>query len=295
MLKEHLERLVAQQDLAAGVGNDPISIPRRYDDPLDMEIAGVFAATLAYGRVSLFLPVLGRMFDHADSCGGPRAWVEGVNLAEELPTLEKFSYRFNKGIDHALLLGALRASIERHGSIAGLFEFWWGECGALKGTLEGAIGELREGALAAALGLGVEAKEFGELPGGIRHALTSPVSGSACKRWNLYLRWMVRPESGVDLGLFRAPPASALLIPLDVHIHRISRMVGLTRRASGGWKTAAEVTAALAAFRPEDPIHYDFALSHVGISGGCSGSYAPSPCDECGLVEHCTVARAARS
>ena len=100
----------------------------------------------------------------------------------------------------------------------------------------------------------------------MRFFFPDPASGSACKRWNLYLRWMVRRDA-LDFGLWTGHPDDRLVIPTDTHIHRIARRLGLTRRRSADWKTAREITDALARFDPADPVRFDYALCRIGILG----------------------------
>jgi uncharacterized protein (TIGR02757 family) len=114
----------------------------------------------------------------------------------------------------------------------------------------------------------------------------SPASGSACKRLCMYLRWMVRPDDGIDLGLWQGVPPARLIIPVDAHIRRISRYLGLTRRNQGDWRMAREITAALRELDPADPVKYDFSLCHLGISEGCDGR-DPLRCASCPITTLC--------
>jgi uncharacterized protein (TIGR02757 family) len=122
----------------------------------------------------------------------------------------------------------------------------------------------------------------------LRHLVSDPRAGSACKRLVLYARWMVRPADGVDLGLWPIAP-SELVIPVDTHIHRISRNLGLTHRRTASWATAEEITAALRQFDPEDPVKYDFALCHLGVSRECPSRPDPAKCERCVLQSVCSV------
>ena len=286
-LESSLNRLMATRGGVAEIANDPVSIAHRYSSPVDVEIAGLIAAQLAYGRVSLFLPILSRIFDYADASGGPEAWLRGFRVEAEIEPLNAFGYRFSKGIDHAIFFETIGQVIRKHGSLKSLFEQSWSEAGSMRGTLLAGVGEMRELAAQVGESLGVGDGSFSSLPRGAKHCLTSPESGSACKRWNLFMRWMVRPNDGVDLGLWAAIPASSLIIPLDVHVHRISRMLGITARATPDWRTAQQITNALSTLSPSDPIKYDFALAHIGISGGCSGEYVPATCGECLMNKSC--------
>ncbi len=122
---------------------------------------------------------------------------------------------------------------------------------------------------------------------GLRHLLPDPSGPGASKRWNLYLRWMVRGPDGVDLGLWGGVPASALVVPLDTHLHRVGRALGLTARRDASWRTAEELTASLRRIDPEAPVRYDVALCHLGMSGRCPARRDPVRCAACPLQGAC--------
>jgi uncharacterized protein (TIGR02757 family) len=117
-------------------------------------------------------------------------------------------------------------------------------------------------------------------PPGLTQFFSSPVNGSACKRANLFLRWMVR-DRDIDFGIWKKIPKNKLVIPLDTHIAKISRCLGFTKRKTQDWKMALEVTHALKKLDPEDPLKYDFALCHHGISGVCKGMRGKERCEGC--------------
>jgi uncharacterized protein (TIGR02757 family) len=125
----------------------------------------------------------------------------------------------------------------------------------------------------------------------VRAFLADPARGAACKRLNLFARWMVRPDDGVDLGLFAPARPDQLVIPLDTHVARISRYLGLTTRGTVDWRMAAEVTAALRRFCPRDPVRYDFALSRLGILNACPRRADPRRCRGCLLLPGCVLGR----
>jgi uncharacterized protein (TIGR02757 family) len=118
---------------------------------------------------------------------------------------------------------------------------------------------------------------------------TRPSTGSACKRLNLFLRWMSRTD-GVDAGGWTLVPRRQLVVPLDTHTIRVGRCLRLTRRASPGWKMAAEITAALRVLDPDDPVRYDFALCHLSMMGAC-GWHTRRGNARCPLRDHCRPAR----
>ena len=132
----------------------------------------------------------------------------------------------------------------------------------------------------------------GGLPGagqGVRYFLPSPRDGSACKRLNLFLRWMVRRGDGLDFGLWREVSTAKLVIPLDAHVSRIARYIGLTDRPTPSWRTALEVTARLRRFDAEDPVKYDFSLCRLGILKLCPKKRNLTKCRNCSLVEVCLL------
>ncbi|MEQ1501758.1 MAG: TIGR02757 family protein [Myxococcota bacterium] len=279
-----LERLCAETDTATRLAADPVRVPHLYADPADREVAAVLAASLAYGRVAAFRPVLDRLVELADAAGGPRAWVDAFEPEVHGPPLRPLYYRWNRGVDWILLLSALNRlyreapSLEHH--LRG---------DTLPDALDALIGAIRGAAVAAAPGCGVRAATFDALPRGFRTLVPRPADGSATKRWWMFLRWMIRPADGVDLGLWTRWHPRTLVIPLDTHVLRISRFVGLTRRTDGSLRTAIEVTDALRQLDPDDPVRFDFALAHLGISGACRGHRDPSVCPGCPLDPVCTA------
>ena len=186
------------------------------------------------------------------------------------------SYRWNRGPDVVHLCEGLQGVFTNHASLGSLAR----ERG--QDTIETLVGVIHDEAAKAA-GL-----EPSELPRGFRSWMTRPSKGSACKRWAMYVRWMVRSDrEGVDLGLWGVP-ASGLTIPVDVHVLRISRFIGLTDRKDGSWRTAEAITARLRELDPVDPVRFDFALAHLGISGLCVG-HKREECSACPLEPYCSA------
>ena len=289
-LRRQLDALVASTDPAARLAADPLRFARGWADPADAEVAAVFASGLAFGRVAAFGPVIARVLDLARARGGPRAWIDSFD-SRDARALDPIVYRWIRGPDLALLARSLRAVLRGGGTLGALAVAGWsGEARpqAAAGVLGAVVQPLRDAAQAIA---GAEAHR--DLPRGLRYLLPHPSSGSACKRWCMFLRWMVRAPgdgaAGVDLGLWRLPPA-ALVVPLDTHVHRISRFIGLTQRADASWRTAVEITGSLARLDPVDPARYDFALAHLGISGACRSAWVPDICGPCALRGVCAVA-----
>jgi uncharacterized protein (TIGR02757 family) len=286
-LRAALDWLAADVDAPARLRADPVELPRRYPDPSDAEVAGLLAASLAYGRADLFKPQLERVL--AAMGPHPARFAERFARRPDAGAFEGFRYRFNQPPDVAALVAAAGAARARHGSLGARFAALLGASASAPEPLRAALAafarELREAPEArAALGR--------RPPRGLLHLLPDAARAGACKRWNLYLRWMVRGPDAVDLGAWRGlVPPSALVVPLDTHVHRVARCLGLTRRKDASWRTAEEITTALRRVDPEDPVRFDFALCHLGMSGACPARRDPRRCAACPLVEACGSGR----
>ncbi|BDG07045.1 TIGR02757 family protein [Anaeromyxobacter paludicola] len=272
-------------DRAARIAADPLEFPRRYADPADAEVAGLVASALAYGRADLFRPQVAYLLGEM----GPRPadFAERFARAPSADRFPAFRYRFNRPPDAAALVAAAGALRLAHGSLGARFGALYraaaggGAASPVRAALAAFAAELRAAPPAVAL---LEARG----PRGLAHLLPDAAKAGACKRWNLYLRWMVRGPDGVDLGHWRAEvPAAALVVPLDTHLARMARQLGLTRRRDLSWRTAEEVTAGLRLLDPEDPVRHDFALCHLGMSGACPARRGPEHCAACALTSAC--------
>jgi uncharacterized protein (TIGR02757 family) len=283
-LRALLDDLAARISPAERIGFDPVELPRRYRDPGDAEVAGLLAASFAYGRADLFKPVveriLGAMGDH------PARFAEDFARAPDTGRFDFVHYRFNRPADVAALVAAIGGVRARHGTLGARFASLYRDAGggpaALRPALEAFARELREDPVARGLLRGRGGR-------GLRHLLPDAGGAGACKRLNLYLRWMVRGPDGVDLGLWKGVPPSALLIPLDTHVLRIGGRLGLTARKDASWRTAEEITASLRAVDPLDPVRFDFPLCHLGMSGGCPARRTPGLCELCTLASGCRL------
>ena len=257
LLRARLERLYARYDHRF-VDPDPLEFVRRQGSAADREVAGLVASSLAYGNVKQIKRSIGRVLDALGDA--PAAAVDRLDPAETARRLSTFKHRFNDGRDVACLLFFIRQMRERHGSVEGFFA-----AGHAAGDPDVGPALVSFSARALALDHG-RLYGRGRLPrsAGVRFFFPSPASGSACKRLNLYLRWMVRRE-GVDLGVWRGVDPAALVIPLDAHIYAIARRVRLTRYKSPGWTMAVDITRRLRGLDPADPVKYDFAFHRMGL------------------------------
>ena len=256
-LRRRLDELYLHYDHRF-VDPDPLQLVRAQDADEDREVVGMIASALAYGNVlqikrsiTAVLAVLGDRPARAVRRLDPRAAAK---------SLQRFRHRFNDGRDVACLLFFVRQMLEREGSVEGFFarglEAGAADVGPGLVSFSGRALALDHGGLYGRRGLPAGA--------GVRFFFPSPSDGSACKRLNLYLRWMARRD-GVDLGIWRAVDPSGLVIPLDAHIYAIARRVRLTRYRSPGWPMAVDITRRLRLLDPADPVKYDFAFHRMGL------------------------------
>ena len=284
-LKKALDTLLSNRDIEQTISNDPVQFAHQYKTVQDKELAAIFASFLAFGRVSLFLPVIQRWLTLCDERGGPRKAVEQFS-AEDIPAFGTLAYRWNKHPDFVLAMFTFQRLFTQYETVGQLIEsLYIPEDPDLNDTLARLIAKLEVYAVESASSAGVNATTFADLPDGFKRFFSSPSKGSACKRWQMLLRWMVRTESP-DLGLWKLP-ASKLTIPLDVHVHSLSQMIGLTKHKAANLKAAKEITDRLRRIHPTDPIEYDFALAHLGISGECQKTHKKEICPFCPLHDLC--------
>jgi uncharacterized protein (TIGR02757 family) len=277
-LQALLDDLVAQTDVAVRRADDPVSFVHHYDTPADREVVGLIAALLAFGQVKSIRASIGRALTALGP--SPAATIDHASEAVLGRALRDFVHRVYRGADLARVLAGAGALRRAHGSLGAAFV---ASCEVPLPVPPHATARARIHRGLAVFGDALR----GPRPGrGLAHLVPDVRKGSACKRLLLYLRWMCRPADGVDVGLFPFP-ARELVIPVDTHVHRIARNLGLTRRADASFRTAVEITDALARFDREDPVRYDFALCHLGVSRACPSRRDPTRCDRCVLREGC--------
>jgi len=271
-LQGALEQVVASTDRGARLSADPVSTVRGWGSLHDTELAGLVASCLALGGASVARDKSREVFRRLGPSLTGALGRGGVEAA-----LDGWIHRFYRGVHVARLLAGARRVQETHGSLGQRFGGLLRQRGSLEGAVEGWVDEIQQAGWGSAL----------DAPS--KHLLPVPTrGGSASKRLMLYLRWMVRADDGVDLGLWGewVSPA-ALVIPVDVHILRLARNLGLTTERAATWKAARQITAGLARFRPEDPVFYDFALCHAGMLLRCPSRRDDALCDGCGVRSVC--------
>jgi uncharacterized protein (TIGR02757 family) len=277
---ERLEDLYRSFDHVTSA-TDPVHIVRRFKSPEDREIVGFCAAALAFGRVASVLhsieSLLAVMGPH------PAQFVRRFDPTRERTRLEPLVHRWISGRDLMALLIVLQRMLAEAGSIEAFF---------LQGddTRSPHVGPALDSFSTRALGTEMRAAYGRRVPRqrGVAYFFPRPSAGSACKRLNLFLRWMVRRDE-IDLGIWSKVSSARLIVPLDTHVIRLGRCLKLTRYTSPGWKMALDITNALRAFDSNDPVRFDFALCHVGMMNAC-GFMKPQGSAQCPLRGLCAPA-----
>ena len=258
-LREPFDRLYRTFDHLDSA-SDPVHIVRRYRDPDDREIVGFCAAGLAFGRVASVLKSIESLLDVMGP--HPAAFVREFDPDKGRVRLAPLVHRWIRGNDLAALLLILQRMLREFGSVERFF---------VKGDDPASpdVGPALDAFSTRALDTDVR-PAYGRVPTrpGVCYFFPRPSAGSACKRLNLFLRWMVRKDV-VDLGVWTAVSPARLIVPLDTHVIRLGQCLRLTRYQTPGWKMAAEITASLRAIDPADPVRYDFSLCHVGMMNAC--------------------------
>ncbi len=276
-LNSFAERFPAAERLAA----DPVHLAHGRA-PADAEVAALVASALAFGNARALI-------------GKARAALEplGPGLAEAVMSLSpdrppphlaagRWTHRWIRAPDMAWLLGCVGATLREHGTLRAAFTRH------LDLADDSLLAPMRS-FVTSILAAGERAGWGPPDSLGRAHLLPIPDGAGASKRLCLFLRWMARPADGVDLGLWPEVGTRRLTIPLDVHVARIGAYVGLTDRRTPGWRMAREITRNLARFDAEDPTRFDFALSHLGIMGGCPRRRDPRRCSACDLLPICRL------
>jgi uncharacterized protein (TIGR02757 family) len=262
--REILDGLYERYNRRELVHPDPLEFLYEYDDPADREIVALVASSLAYGRVAQILRSIRIVLERI---GGPARFVATVSADKMRRTLSGFKHRFATGDEVAGLLYAAGRVIA--------------ECGSLEKAFLASLSPTDSNVVAAvtAFSAGLRAAA-----GFDSHLLPCPSRGSACKRLHLFMRWLVR-EDDVDPGGWGDVSPSLLVVPVDVHMHRICTALGLTARKSADLRTAVEITEAFKRFQPEDPVKYDFALTRLGIRDELDPAPFIAECVAAGVCE----------
>ncbi len=282
-LKHHLDHFLDTFPREDHVQKDPVQFVHRFSEPADREIVGFVAAAFSYGNVTSVIRSVGAIVERMGS--HPARFVSGFEPRRDAGIFRGFYHRWNTERDLVVLLWILKRMVEEHGSLESLM------VGGMDDT-DGGTGAALDRFSAIALGFGHERfYKKKELQGrrGVRYFFPRVSEGSACKRLNLFMRWMVRADDGVDCGVWPRISPDRLVIPLDTHITRISRYIGLTELRSPNWKMALDITESLRRLDPSDPLKYDFALCHLGIAGDCPKKRDEVKCWKCPILAVCQL------
>ena len=248
-MRDLLERLHDRYNNESFIEADPISVPHSFTRPVDREIAGFLAATIAWGNRRAIVQSAHRMMRYMDNA--PEDFVRNATESD-MEYLRTYVHRTFNGVDFQDFVRGLRHIITEWGSVGNYFETRYEEHGDLRSVFS----DFRRDFFAAQHDPHCE-----------KH-LSSIDKGAACKRLCMYLRWFVRHDDrGVDFGLWRRIPMSALYMPLDIHTGRMGRNLGLLGRKQSDWKAVEELTASLRELNADDPVRYDYSLFGLGISG----------------------------
>jgi uncharacterized protein (TIGR02757 family) len=251
-LKGFLDEKVDQYNRPEFITKDPISIPRRFKKKQDIEISGLFAAVLAWGQRVTIINKTNELLGWMGN--SPHDFLLH-HTSKDLKRFEKFKHRTFNGTDTLYFIEFLSRYYKKHESLEQAF------------ILNSKDDNVESGIIAFH-------KLFFSLedhPTRTRKHISTPERKSACKRINMYLRWMVRNDTkGVDFGIWNTIRPSQLICPCDVHVERVARKLKLIRRKQLDWQTAVELSKNLRLLDPLDPVKYDFALFGLGIEEGFS-------------------------
>ena len=250
----------------ADSATDPIQIVRRFDRADDREVVGFLAGALAFGRVSSVLQSIERVL--AVIGDRPARFIRTFDPRRDARRFDHIVHRWIRSADVVALLWLLKQMTDQAETIEGFF---------VEGHDRAAedVGPALDSFSRRALALDLTAAYGRRLPkrAGVGYFFPRPSAGSACKRLNLFLRWMVRRDS-LDLGVWSRVSPAQLVVPLDTHVIRVGRCLRLTRYTSPGWRMAQDITASLRRLDPSDPVRYDFSLCHLGMMNACGFSRA---------------------
>ena len=245
-IKEFLDEKVDYYNRISFIDSDPVQIPHKYTKKGDIEIAGFLAATIAWGNRKMILRNANRMMELLDD--SPYDYILNAG-DEEFDVMESFVHRTFNSIDLVYFLKALRNIYRNRGGLEAIFSQYM-----TRNSMQPAIHEFH--------------KIFFELPHEKRteRHVSDPFKGSAAKKINMFLRWMVRKDNrGVDFGIWNTVSPAVLSCPLDVHSGNVARTLGLLTRKQNDARAVAELDAVLRSFDNMDPVKYDFALFGLGI------------------------------
>ena len=248
-LQLYLDDAVAKFNTHDFIADDPIGIPHRFEQQLDQEIMAFWAATIAWGQRKTIIQNARRLAELMDDA--PHQFVL-QHEEKDRARFDSFKHRTFQAVDTRWFLTHLQTLYQQNTSLETAFSK---HLSTEDLTIENALRGFHDDFFA-----------HPDAPARTRKHVATPARGSTCKRLNMFLRWMVRSDrNGVDFGIWKQIKPAQLLIPLDVHVERVARQLGLLKRAQTDWLAVLELTENLRAFDPYDPVKYDFALFGLGV------------------------------
>jgi uncharacterized protein (TIGR02757 family) len=228
------------------IENDPISIPHRFEKKQDIEISGFFAAILAWGQRKTIIKNCDSLLEKMDDA--PYDYVLNAT-ARDLKKLENFVHRTFNSVDLLYFISFLNQHFQKFDSLEDAF-------------IRSEVKSVKDNLIA----FNTYFFSLDDFPIRTKKHISSPSRHSACKRLNMFLRWMVRKDIiGVDFGLWEKIPTSTLICPCDIHVEKTAKILRLTNRKKADWEMAAEITCNLKKIDPIDPVRFDFALFGLGV------------------------------
>ena len=269
-----LELVEKSYDLSGEIQNDPVNFALKFQNPHDQEVVAFIAALFSYGRVKQIQNTLTKILSFLGE--NPYEILKnktGLYWKKTIPL--NFRHRFNNHHDLVSLLTWIGTALRKSGTLEDFFM----SSQPLKPQL---LEPLLEDFISRLTGSGTEQTR------GLKFLLPKPSRKSGCKRLLLFLRW-VAGHGPMDLGIWTKLPRNLLVIPVDTHVLRISRHLGLTKRKDSSWRTALEITQKLKLLDSEDPTRFDFALCHLGISQECPSRFDKVICLDCRMNHVCVT------
>ena len=248
MLKTQLDKYILEYETKDFIKDDPILFLHKFDNKKDAEVAGFIASMFAYGKREVFITKLNHIFSLMEN--KPLDYIKSFNYKNN--NLKNCDYRFSKDCDFVQILKILNNLYNENETLESLFEYGYKQKNDVWNMFQIVVDYFYS-------------HIDMEVTKGFYHMLPNPSKKSAMKRMNMLLRWFIR-KSIVDIGIWDFVPTSELLIPLDTHVAKISRKLGLLKRNDNGYESVIELTNNLKIFDPIDPIKYDFALFGYGVN-----------------------------
>lgn len=273
-IKNVLRKLYEKYNHRRFIPPDPLQFVYRYTNRPDMEITAFLASALAYGRVQQIEKSLNNLLSRMEDA--PFEFVMNFNKGKR-KKIKDFKHRFTTGDDISDLLELLKKVLRKHGSIEKFFLLGYNKDDE---NIIPALSTFCDSLLQM-----YSKTHNGHISKGTGYLLARPAAGSACKRLNLFLRWMVRRDD-VDTGLWKSVAQAKLVVPIDVHMGRLCKILGLYDQKTVSMSAALKITDSFGKIEPADPVKYDFALSRIGILENCTGRCRKG-CQSCELFEFC--------